>query len=107
MPQRCIHGCALGVCNLCVTFQREGERERERERESIHSTNAKTLFKCKSATQGPCHLFACNSKMSATGKAYGQSPFSTKILDFRGFDSSRILILRGGIPMSTGNFWKS
>ena len=28
----------------------------------------------------------------------------TKILDFRGFDSSRILILRGGILMSIGNF---
>ena len=27
-----------------------------------------------------------------------------KILDFRGFDSSIILILRGGILMSTGNF---
>ena len=31
----------------------------------------------------------------------------TKILDFRGFDSSRILILRGGIPMSIGNFLES
>ena len=28
----------------------------------------------------------------------------TKILDFRGFDSSRILILRGGILKSIGNF---
>ena len=28
----------------------------------------------------------------------------TKILDFRGFDSSRILILRSGIPMSRGDF---
>ena len=28
----------------------------------------------------------------------------TKILDFRGFDSSRILSLRGGILMSIGNF---
>ena len=31
----------------------------------------------------------------------------TRILDFRGFDSSRILILRGGILMSTGNFTES
>ena len=31
----------------------------------------------------------------------------TKILDFRGFDSTRILILRGGIPMSIGNFLES
>ena len=36
--------------------------------------------------------------------SYGQSPYFTKILDFRGFDSSRILILRGGILMSIGNF---
>ena len=28
----------------------------------------------------------------------------TTILDFRGFDSSGILILRGGIPRSIGNF---
>ena len=30
-----------------------------------------------------------------------------QILDFRGFDSSRILILRGGIIMSIGNFLES
>ena len=28
----------------------------------------------------------------------------TKILDFRGFDSTRIWILRGGLPRPTGNF---
>ena len=28
----------------------------------------------------------------------------TKILDFRGFDSSRIIVLRGGISTPTGNF---
>ena len=32
----------------------------------------------------------------------GQSPYEDS--DFRGFDSSRILISRGGILMSTGNF---
>ena len=31
----------------------------------------------------------------------------TKILDFRGFDSSRILILRGLILVSTGSFSES
>ena len=31
----------------------------------------------------------------------------TKVLDFRGFDSSIILILRGGILMSIGNFPES
>ena len=35
---------------------------------------------------------------------YGQSPYCTKILGFRGFDSSIILILRGGILMSIGSF---
>ena len=29
----------------------------------------------------------------------------TEILDFRGFDSSRVLILRGGILMSIGSPW--
>ena len=33
---------------------------------------------------------------------YGQSPY-TKILDFGGFDSSRILSLRGGILVSMGS----
>ena len=31
----------------------------------------------------------------------------TKILDFRGFDSSIILIIRGGIPRPIGNFPES
>ena len=35
----------------------------------------------------------------------GPTPnMSTEILDFRGFDSSAILILRGGILRSRGNF---
>ena len=33
--------------------------------------------------------------------------FRTNIMDFRGFDSSIILILRGGILMSTGSFSES
>ena len=35
--------------------------------------------------------------------AYGQSPYRTKVLNFRGFDSSRILTLGVGVLMSTGN----
>ena len=31
----------------------------------------------------------------------------TEILDFRGFDSSRLLILRGGIPWPIGNYQES
>ena len=34
----------------------------------------------------------------------GMANLRTKIVDFRGFDSSRILKLRGGIIMSLGNF---
>ena len=37
----------------------------------------------------------------------GTANLRTKILDFRGFDSSRILVSRGGIFMSTGNFPES
>ena len=29
---------------------------------------------------------------------YGQSPYSTNIMDFRGFDPSKISIVKGGIP---------
>ena len=36
-------------------------------------------------------------------RARGAADLRTKITDFRGFDSSRILILRGGILMSIGN----
>ena len=35
------------------------------------------------------------------------SNLRTEIMDFGGFDSSRILILRGGILMSIGNFPES
>ena len=34
---------------------------------------------------------------------HGQSPYCTKVLDFGEFDSSRILIVRGGVLMSMGD----
>ena len=37
-------------------------------------------------------------------KRLGTANLRTKILDFRGFDSSIILVLRGGILISTGGF---
>ena len=37
----------------------------------------------------------------------GTANLRTHILDFRGFDSSTILILRGGIPVSIGDFPES
>ena len=41
------------------------------------------------------------------GVPYSQSSYCAKILDFRGFDSSIISILRGGTLMSIGNFLES
>ena len=41
------------------------------------------------------------------GRFRGAANLPTRILDFKGFDSSRILILRGGILMSVGNFPES
>ena len=41
--------------------------------------------------------------MFSSGR-YGQSLYCTNILDFRGFDSNIISILRGGILMSIGDF---
>ena len=38
----------------------------------------------------------------AHSQYYASANLRTKILDFRGFDSSRILVLRGGILMSIG-----
>ena len=37
----------------------------------------------------------------------GTANLPTNIMDFRGFDSSIIVILRGGIPRPTGNFPES
>ena len=66
---------------------------------------------------------AASARVSRGGRTCGRAPAeapeersarstanlctSTKILDFRGFDSSRILSSRGGILMSTWNFPES
>ena len=39
--------------------------------------------------------------------AHAAPNLPTNIVDFRGFDSSTILILRGGIPRPLGNFLES
>ena len=44
---------------------------------------------------------------SARGPHRLTANLRTKILDFRGLDSSRTLMLRGGILMSTGNVLES
>ena len=64
-----------------------------------------------------CQLSQLNlsgNRIGERGKVAGTSvrlrPISVliaKILDFRGFDSSRILIQRAGILMSIGNFPRS
>ena len=51
-----------------------------------------------SASHGVCWL-----SRDLLAQWYAQSPY-TNIVDFRGFDSSTILALRGGILMSIGDF---
>ena len=48
-------------------------------------------------------MILCYIMLYYTILCYGQSPYSTNIMYFRGFDSSIILIIRGGIPMSIGD----
>ena len=55
-------------------------------------------------------LLGCSgSELGGLREPAGRSPANlrTKILDFGGFDSSRILILRGGIPRPKGNCLES
>ena len=56
---------------------------------------------------GPDSLIPADQELAAEHVFYGQSPCCTKILDFRGFDSSIIISLRGGIFMSIGSFPES
>ena len=53
-------------------------------------------------------LIASLLRISASRDGMPSAPSAAnlpaKILDFRGFDSSRVLILRGGILMSIGDF---
>ena len=48
----------------------------------------------------PLHV-GCHTSQCSTAN------LPTNIMDFRGFDSSMILILRGGIPRPIGNFPES
>ena len=58
-----------------------------------------------------CHILGIpeGGQMYKAPKLTGENTANlhTKILDFRGFDSSRILTLRGGIPRPMGNFPES
>ena len=51
----------------------------------------------------------CESCTPALGseKCDATANLRTEIMDFRGFDSSRILMLRGGIPRPIGDFPES
>ena len=53
------------------------------------------------ALEAPCKAAALIGGIRITAN------LSTKILDYRRFDASRILILRGGIPRPIGNFPES
>ena len=44
------------------------------------------------------------ARQAAADVAVHTANLRTKVLDIRGFDSSRVLVLRGGILMSIGNF---
>ena len=50
----------------------------------------------------PCVPFL--PRDAASRPSVGWSPLRTKIPDFTGFDSSGVVILRGGIPRPIGNF---
>ena len=67
-------------------------REREREQKSVR-VRIRVRAGCK------MHARLGDDKSTAN--------LSTTILDFRGFDSSRILIVRGGIPRPVGSFQES
>ena len=58
---------------------------------------------------GVCFRDSVPSASAGLGNLVSIRPISvrTEILDFAGFDSSRILVLRGGIPRHTGNFPES
>ena len=63
---------------------------------------------CTSPLPCPSHpstprLFTTARGATPRAPPLGTANLRTKILDFRGFDSSRILIPKGGIPRSTGN----
>ena len=79
--------------SMLFTAEREGKRNRS-------EYTCRTLLRVSVADR--------ESERKARGSSSQRPPFRmanlrTKILDFRGFDSSRILILRGGIILSIGN----
>ena len=59
--------------------------------------------------QGPpaCRPRECRPPAPRAPAPLRTANLRTTILDFRGFDSSTIRILRGGILRSKGNFWES
>ena len=63
---------------------------------------------CRAAGQSGCWpVGLCAFRPVWLSRCRATANLCTKILDFRGFDSSRILILRGGILMSIGQFPES
>ena len=73
----CAFGAGVYFANTCITLSRRADRN-------------------------PLQLFGPRGPEQVQD---GQSPIrGSQILDCRGFDSSRILILRGGLLMSIGNF---
>ena len=110
----CIHTCThspVHTCNTCVCLRACVQHT------SIHAhmptcTRAQTCVRtCTRArnARADAHVRTC-VRVYTRMCVHAWDPCSqdtanlrTKILDYRGFDSSRILILRGGIPGPIGN----
>ena len=92
-------------------FQKGREAEvRETASRPQHACPADKLFSAGQARagcppRGRAHLIRARRPLHVTRDLYDPSPY--KILDFRGLDSSIILILSAGILMSRGNLPES
>ena len=127
------HGLKLILCyiiiRVCIYIyiiererKREKERERERERESaaerpwLSTERAAALaaafiicviYEHDRLRETDTHPTGLPLPPNVNVSPCPTANLRTKIMDFRGFDPSRILMLRGGIPRTTGNFPES
>ena len=109
------------ILYIYIYIYRERERDTEREREKERE-RARERASERERERDVCGYVVRTSRMrSDTGLANtvalldldvairirrhrDTAKLRTTILDFRGFDSSRILVLRGAIPMPMGDF---
>ena len=63
---------------------------------------------CENASRGGAEMLRCSKRPGSTTRPSTCTPnLPTHIVDFGGFDSSIMLILRGGIPRPIGDFPES